>query len=222
MHTHGNLFLDLILSQQLSRKKCCTTQHYTLHRYLHKLYLGSAGMQSLTKRWPSNVIVNNEMSFVPSSSFVLCGFGVYFWRCMQCMQSFLWLKREKRWSMKFSESRLSHFFIILCRINPKSTSIEESNSIVATQLTYYYYFWQQSKCSNHEQTIPTLSTWCKFAPGRFVAKSHFSTWCKFAPGRIILVPTVCVGVTVNGKSHKISHKILYLKIRPLRLFNIRP
>jgi hypothetical protein len=29
-------------------------------------------------------------------------------------------------------------------------------------------------------------------------------------------------LTVNGKSHMISHKILYLNIRPLRLFNIRP
>jgi len=69
--------------------------------------------------------------------------------------------------------------------------------------------------------IPTLSTWCKFAPGRFVAKSHFSTWCKFAPGRIVLVPTVC-RIDGERKSHKISHKILYLNIRPLRLFNIRP
>jgi hypothetical protein len=47
--------------------------------------------------------------------------------------------------------------------------------------------------------IPTLSTWCKFAPGRFVAKSHLSTWCEFAPGRIVLVPTVC---RIDGERKK--------------------
>jgi hypothetical protein len=77
-------------------------------------------------------------------------------------------------------------------------------------------FRKEFRGYTREWDIPTLSTWCKFAPGRFGAKSHFSTWCKFAPGRIILVPTVC-RIDSERKSHKISHKIVYLKYLTIKV-----